>query len=154
MHGPTIEIELADLSLRSSALQQLGERFSSATDQFTYDMDMKSEKVRLARDLWRVPLASSVMQLRAANPAVVAVLEAQIQNESKQTATLIRNKARLVDGLLLNICRAQSQKKMPLLSAAFGILSEVNHVAREYHNSLSLFPSHTQSRTGNWSPEQ
>ena len=43
MHGPTIEIELADLSLRSSASAAAWrEVLFRATDQFTYDMDMKS----------------------------------------------------------------------------------------------------------------
>jgi hypothetical protein len=135
---PTIEIELAELSQRGSRLEQLGERFCSGGG-LVYDMDLKSEKLRLARDLWRAPLGSSLIELRQANAALVAVLEAQIVNESKQTEMLIQNKARLVDGMLLNICRAQSQKKIPLLSAAFGVLSEVNHVAREYHDCLAMY---------------
>ena len=47
---------------------------------FIYDMQAEGEKVRLGRDLWMRDFANDLAALRAANPELVAVLEAQISN--------------------------------------------------------------------------
>ena len=81
-----------------------------------YDMDNEQDKQRLASDIWTEPLTGSLMAFREANPELVCILSSCISNQSKVTATLVENKERLLDGVLLNIIRAQSQKKMPLVT--------------------------------------
>ena len=103
-----------------------------------YDMDSEIDQERLAKDIWTLPFEKSLFDLRAANHELVTVLTCAIQNRSDVTESLIENKLRLIDGLLLNICRAQSQKKMPLLTVGLSIMGDANHLTRELHDLLTL----------------
>ena len=104
-----------------------------------YDMDNEQDRQRLASDIWTEPFAGSLVAFREANPELVCILSSCISNQSKVTATLVENKERLLDGVLLNIIRAQSQKKMPLVTVGLSLLAEANHVTREFHDVISTF---------------
>ena len=105
----------------------------------TYNMDVLAERESLALTLWRGDYAESCRTLRDANPLLVKVLEAQIQSASKPTPSLRATKIRLIDGVLLNLIRARSQKRMPVLSAALSILAEMNQLSRELHDGLTHY---------------
>ena len=49
------------------------------------------------------------------------------------------SKSLLVDEMLLDLCRAQSQKNVPLLTAALGILGEANKIPCEYHDWVAAY---------------
>ena len=104
-----------------------------------YDMDDEVDRIRLEHDIWVKDPRDSLDELRAANSELVAVLESSISNQSKVTELFIENKKRLVDGILLNLCRAQSQKKMPLLTAALSVLEEANQVPAAFHDVLTSY---------------
>lgn len=104
-----------------------------------YDMDDEIDRIRLEYDIWVKDPRDSLDELPAANFELVAVLESSISNQSKVTELFIDNKKRLVDGILLNICRAQSQKKMPLLTAALSVLEEANQVPAAFHDVLTTY---------------
>ena len=103
-----------------------------------YDMDSASDFEQLAKDIWTLPFEQSLIELREENQELVAVLTCAIRNQSKRTESFVENKMRLIDGLLLNVCRAQSQKKMPLLTVALSIMGEANHLTRELHDLMTL----------------
>ena len=83
----------------------------------------------------------------------MAVLESSISNQSKVTELFIDNKKRLVDGILLNICRAQSQKKMPLLTAALSVLEEANQVPAAFHDVLTTYFKGAHLASKNWTKD-
>ena len=102
-------------------------------------MDDPEERLRLEHDIWVKDYADSMHALREANAELVTILDSCILNQSKVTELLIVNKKRLVDGVLLNLCRAQSQKKMPLITAALSVLNEANHIPREFHDVMTTY---------------
>ena len=132
-----VEIELVELQHHAAASVQLSQPFNSKGG--AYNMDNADERHQLAHDIWTQPFTTSVARLREDNPALVDVLHAQISNKTTVTEAFVANKEMLVDGMLLDVCRAQSQKRMPLATAALGILSEANLVRTEYHNVLSRY---------------
>jgi hypothetical protein len=134
-----VEIELTTLRDSSTQLTSLFQPLQSAHVPFVYDMDQHVERLQLAADLWTQPFDDSLAALRSENGPFVAVLEAQIANQSRLTASLVVSKSLLVDGILMDVCRAQSQKKMPLLTAALGVLGEAHRVRREYHDWISMY---------------
>jgi hypothetical protein len=128
------EIELIDLKhWRSVLLQPV---HSSVA---VYDMHESEDKERLAAALWTDSFTDSLHFLREMNRPLLDVLRAQIANMSDQTDLFVANKERLLDGILMDIVRAQNQRKMPILTAAVGILAHVHHVPREFHNTLMLY---------------
>ena len=132
------EVELTEMQSQSKSWLAAVQPISSGGGTI-YDMDNEQDKQRLASDIWTEPFAGSLMAFREANPELVCILSSCISNQSKVTATLVENKERLVDGVLLNIVRAQSQKKMPLVTVGLSLLAEANHVTREFHDVISLF---------------
>ena len=132
------EVELVEMSAASTWLKPLCSPFNSPS-LACYDMDRPSDRLQLCRDIWRRPFQESLVALMEANPALVAVLREQLRNESKVTDTLVVSKERLLSGILLCIARAQSQKKMPLITAALSILSESVGTPRLYHNALAAY---------------
>ena len=95
------------------------------------------DRRRLVIELWQGNYAASSQRLRDNNAALVATLYAQIENTSDETDSLLRARDRMVDGMLLNICRGQSKNMVPVLTAAMSILGEFNHIPREYHDALA-----------------
>jgi hypothetical protein len=108
-----------------------------------YDMDKPQDKLALAADLWRGGYFDSIETLRNENPVLVELLDALITNTTTPKADKVEQfeegKARLVNGILVSIVRAQSQKKMPLLSAAIGIVGMCNGITREFHDTIASF---------------
>jgi hypothetical protein len=104
-----------------------------------YDMDKADDKERLAAALWTASVVDSLEALKTANQPLVAVLRAQIANQSNQTEAFLFGKELLIEGILTDLVRAQSQKSMTLLTAAGGILGHVNHLTREMHDFLTLY---------------
>ena len=105
------------------------------------DMDNRYEKEQLARILWAGNYSKYAESLRDENPRLVELLKAVTMNSSTPTdrEAFILNKQRQLDGILACIVRAQSQKRMPVLSAAQGVLAKINNVTREFHDHLSFF---------------
>jgi hypothetical protein len=108
-----------------------------------YDMDKPSDRIALASDLWRGSYFESTGSIREENPVLVDLLETLIENTSnpseEKLQQFVEGKRRLVDGILVSIVRAQSQKKMPLLTAAIGIVGMCNCVTAEYHDAIASF---------------
>jgi hypothetical protein len=114
-----------------------------STDLSAYDMDLVSDRHRLAADLWRGGYFASAHSIREENSILTELIEATIANSSTPSADkqqqFAEGKRRLVDGILINIVRAQSQKKIPLLTAALGIVGLCNSITRENHDAISSF---------------
>ncbi len=123
------------------SVQPLPERLAQPirTAGLVYNMNVQSDRERLAVDLWRADYAQQSAALREANPELVAVLQAAMKNSVRATPAFLASKQLLLDGMLLNIVRAQSQLNVPLLSAALSILGECNKVSREYHDAIATF---------------
>jgi hypothetical protein len=102
-----------------------------------FDMMKVGEKELLASALWRGDFGESMAALRSANPHLVAVLKAQISNT--RVGGGIENKDQLIDGMLINICRAHNQHHMPLITAGLSLLAEANCVPRQFHDAMSHF---------------
>lgn len=132
------EVEMTEVHTWASSWAAANQPFSSSGG-IVYNMDDDTDKLRLQHDIWTKDFAPSFEALRAANPELVTILESSIANQSKVSELLVENKSRLVDGILLNICRAQSQKKMPLVTAALSILDVAHNIPREFHDVLTLF---------------
>ena len=81
-----------------------------------YDMDCEQDRQRLASDIWTEPFTDSLVQLREENPELVKVLASSIVNQSKATPLFMENKERLIDGMLVNICRAHALRRAPQFS--------------------------------------
>ena len=88
----------------------------------------------------------SMLCLREANPELVAVINAQTKSQYDADPARLR---RLVNGVLLDIVRAQNQFKVPLVTAAFTILSDVQGVKHTFHETIRRnFPGALMST--NW----
>lgn len=109
---PADEEELRQFFEEALTLQSAGAVF---------DLDEKSARARLADALW---LGSEVLgsdSMSAANSELAAVLEVLVRNSylpSDASAYAYRTGIR-VENILVDLQRAQSQKKMPLLTARF-----------------------------------
>ena len=101
-------------------------------------MQKPGEKERMLKAIWTVDLTESMVELRNANPEIISVLRDQISNTTPRTEIAIANKERLLDGLLLNIVRAQSIHKMPLLTLAISIVCNSHLVKSEAHDCISF----------------
>ena len=117
----------------------------------TFDLNQHGEKERLARQLWAGGYLESMAALREANRALHEVLTAQVANQHDRRASKehLATKARLVDGVLLCIARAQSKFNMPLVTAALSILAETNQVPREFWTAIRVF-FHGCVAVGSW----
>ena len=132
-------IELTDLRELEESRKLAAALFSPINSASVYNMRMEGDKVRLAHDLWVGDLEASMAGLREANPELVSVLRAQISNTSKLTARGQLADERHIDGILLDVCRAQNSFKVPLIAAATSLLGEVNATAREVHDASALY---------------
>jgi len=102
-------------------------------------MKQADDRQQLALKLYAGNYGESMKTLREDNAVLIMMLGAQIANQSDETETLLNNRARLIDGMLLDICRAQNINSIPVLTAAMSILGEFNHIPREYHDTLALY---------------
>jgi hypothetical protein len=132
-------IEMADLRELEQARSLQAALFSPINSKSVYNMRVKGDKERLARDLWTADFEASMAGLREANPELLAVLRAQISNKSDATAYGLLADERHLDGVLLDLCRAQNAFAVPLIAAATSLLGEVNKTAREVHDASAMF---------------
>ena len=105
------------------------------------NMDQPAAKELLAMQLWSGGIDAELARLREANPLLVQLLYRLIANEATPANPqhFASRKQNLVDGILVSIVRAQSQKKMPLLTAAIGVVGLCNNVSREFHDAITFF---------------
>ena len=107
-----VGIELSDLRARAADLEAASQPLQVDRCRFIYNLDNAVEVEQMAHDIWREPYEGSLRELRECNSELVNVLKGCTRNQSKQTASAMENKAHLLDGVLLNLCRTQSQKRM------------------------------------------
>ena len=75
------------------------------------------EKQRLALDVWKEnSVADAMQQLREDNAPLVVMLRAQMANSSPATEHSVAATEQRINGMLLNICRAQNMHHIPLLT--------------------------------------
>ena len=130
--------ELEDLRLKVEVLTaEQADLRSPFNSEGAANMKIAGDRRRLVIELWAGNYAASSQRLRDNNTALVTTLYAQLENKSDQTDSLQRARDRMVDGMLLDICRGQNQNMVPVLTAAMSILGEFNHIPREYHDSLA-----------------
>jgi hypothetical protein len=141
------EIELTELRYHSRVLGRLHAPIDSTG---IYHMDSSAAREQLARDIWTLTVDVSMAALRENNAELVEVLRAQIANTTTVTAEYIEAKERLIDGMLLDICRAQNQKRMPFATAAMGVLAGAykipfayTTITNQYHRGLEPSESWT-----------
>ena len=103
-----------------------------------YNMQSVADREKMAAEIWTADFTSSMEALKAANAPLVAVLEAQMVNTTRRTEISGAHKQRQLEGILLNLVRAQSIHKVPILSAALSILCEANLVKREFHDAITF----------------
>ena len=96
------------------------------------------ERERLASEIWTGDFGVAMNSLRAANPDLVNLLGVQITNSTPTTEISAIHKRNQLDGILVNICRAQSIHNVPLLTAAISISCEANLVKRSFHDTISF----------------
>ena len=108
-----------------------------------YDMDKAEDKRLLAHALWGGGYAGTMLPLRAANAELVSVLENQVKNNYHPAEHLVEqhqfNKMVQIDGILSNMVRTRSQKKVTVVAAAASLLAEANMVAEEFRDTISTF---------------
>ena len=108
----------------------------------TFNMQTPGDKDRLALRVWLGGFEESLAAVRAANPALMQVLEAQISSaydtDGRAREDHATRKARLVDGVLCIILRAATQFNVPLLCAALSILGRGHCVADGFHESVRV----------------
>ena len=106
-----------------------------------FDLLDNSHRIELARQLWSGDYLSSLCGLREGNQVLVEVLHSQVSNTYDRRASEghLLHKQRLVDGVLINLARAQSKFNMPLVSAALSVLASANQVPREFQTAMRFF---------------
>ena len=102
-----------------------------------YDLQEAEQKHELARRLWLGDFESSLGGLWEQNPALVQVLQSQV--DSQYAAADPKRKERLVSGVLMQLVRAQNQFKMPLVTAALSVLTIGHRVPVEFHEGIRRF---------------
>mgnify|MGYP006936345284 CR=1 FL=1 len=133
-------IELQDLRQRMSEMEERETALGTAINTAGVpNMMVKGERRRLAIALFEGNYQATVTLLREQNAELVAVLESQLINTSPTTEQSLLKQQHHIDGVLLDLCRAQNIHKVPVLAAAISLLAECNHVAREYHDISALF---------------
>ena len=117
---------------------QLSTLYSPMDASSEYDMQKAGHKRQLAVDIWTADFAGAMEGVRAANPEIVRVLEAQTANSTPQTEMSILHKRHQIDGILLNMVRARSIHIVPLLTVANSVMCEANLVKRAFHDTISF----------------
>ena len=137
-----VGIELTDLRQvigeQREELAALHAQINSQDIEGVFDMQKAGERQRMAAAIWTVDFSDTMVQLRAANPEFLAVLSAQTSNRTPTTEISVMHKDRQLDGILLNVVRAQSIHKVPILTAAISVTCETNLVKREFHDQISF----------------
>ena len=133
MELQNLRTRVEQLELRETALAQ------HINCEGVTDMMVTGERRRLVILLYQGNYSASMVQLREHNAILVEVLRAQLANKQGSTEQSIRKEQQHIDGILLDMVRAHNIHKVPVLSAAFSLLGECNHVAREYHDIVARY---------------
>lgn len=136
---PTAEMEMVTVTAFANAWKAVHKPVAHGDGPGVYNMDDARSREQLLKDIWTKDLTGSLNSVRESNPELLSVLNAAISNNSRATLAFVENKARLVDGVLLNLCRAQSQKRMPLITAALSILAKSHGIPRQFHDLLTMY---------------
>ena len=134
-HASSVADELAELRLwRDQLLRPI-------SVQGAFNLLDDAHKAELASQLWSGNYLSSLSGLRDGNLALVEVLLSQVSSTHDRRASdgHLLHKERLVDGVLINLVRAQSKFNMPLVSAALSVLACANQVPREFQTAIRYF---------------
>ena len=111
-------IELVDLRLQVNALEgELLPLHAAFRHAGIADTRIHTERRRLAEHLYNGNYLDEMVRLREQNKELVLVLHDQPVNTSDETEHLLAARARAVDGVLLDLCRAQNKFLVPVLSA-------------------------------------
>ena len=127
--------QCANALLQHDQLEKLHSPIAASELSGAYDRQKAGENERLALAIWTADFAACMEALRAANVELVAVLDAQI---TSSTPVAVAHKQRQLDGVLLNLVRAQSIHKVPVLTAALSVMCEAYLVKREFHDAISF----------------
>ena len=107
----------------------------------TFNLQSAAGKKQLARQLWRGDYETSLQRVRAANPALVQIIKAQIANSYDRRASddHRHSKDRQVDGILMCMIGAQSKFNASLITAGLAVLSHAHRVPAEFHEEVRRF---------------
>ena len=133
MELQNLRTRVEQLELRETALAQ------HINCEGVTDMMVTGERRRLVILLYQGNYSASMVQLRERNAILVEVLRAQLANKQGSTEQSICKEQQHIDGILLDMVRAHNIHKVPVLSAAFSLLGECNHLAREYHDIVARY---------------
>ena len=131
--GPVAESEAAErASSEAGELAELrlwrDQLLRPISVQGAFNLLDDAHKAELASQLWSGNYLASLSGLRDGNLVLVEVLHSQVSSTHDRRASEghLLHKDRLVDGVLINLVRAQSKFNMPLVSAALSVLAS-NH---------------------------
>lgn len=82
----------------------------------TFDMDLPCAREELARSVWRHDDLLGEMSMTKANPELAAIIEVLIRNTYRGGVESTWRAGFRVESILVDLQRAQSQKKMPMLT--------------------------------------
>lgn len=119
-----------------------------------FNMDSKEERVELAKAMWEKHPLVGEDSMSEANSELASVLGVLLRNTYGGSAgdSAIRRTNFRIESILTNLQRAQSQKKMPLLTARFSCACLRAQLPRTLWEILSLcFPGLLASET--WTQE-
>lgn len=136
--------------------QQLQEFFEDALtlepSPLTFNLDSKEQREALALAMWKTKDVLGEGSMTASNSALASVLQVLLRNtyagsENAEHRTTLR-----VESILIDLQRAQSQKRMPLLTARFSCACLRAQLPRKLWEVFSLcFPGLLASHS--WTEE-
>lgn len=134
--------DVAQLSERVRELEEERRQLLSPLNaqgcQGVFDMQVGGERTRLGRAIWEMDFEMVMSELRAANAPLLRVLDFQTRNTTPLSEIGRIHKSRQLDGLLVDICRAQSIHKVPLITVALSILCRCDMVKRDFHDAITF----------------
>lgn len=116
----------------------------------TFDMNSHVEREKLADCLWQTASFLGEGSMTASNTQLAAMLEVLLRNtyRSANVEESARRTAIRLESLLVDLQRAQSQKKMPVLTARFSVAAYRAQLPRLLWEMMSLcFPGLLASHT-------
>lgn len=132
-------IELEDLRekcrMQDEELRALHTPMKSKA-QGIFNMQTAGDREKMEVDIWTADFSTCMESLKTENPELVAVLVAQMSNQTRTSEVSVAHKQLQLDGVLLNIVRGTSMHNVPLLTVALSLMCEMNMVKREFHDAI------------------
>lgn len=116
----------------------------------TFSMDSSVAREQLADCLWQTASLVGEGSMTASNSRLAAILEVLVRNtyRSANVEESARRTALRLESLLVDLQRAQSQKKMPLMTVRFSVAAYRAQLPRVLWEIISMcFPGLLASRT-------